>query len=215
MLKFIASVSGLCPGESYGIELKTKTGSRFTRKPLYETVLTRPAAAESCAVDSVTATAAVLRWVGPDTGAGAGHKRLRAYNIHLVSADQKLRRELAVSHSADTAVNTFLMTALSPGSRYTATITCVCVFETLKTESEEQSLRFSTLPEPPTNLVLDTRSTNNFTVKWDASPTSSASHKYRLTVEAATIAYAAEYTVAGDKGTFNFSKLPEIVGTGM
>ena len=52
------------------------------------------------------------------------------------------------------------------------------------------------------------------TVKWDPPPTAGPGHKYRLTIEAAPISYSAEYTVSGDKGTFNFSKLPEILGTG-
>ena len=38
--------------------------------------------------------------------------------------------------------------------------------------------------------------------------------RYRLTIEAAALSYSAEYFVAGDKTTFNFSKLPDIVGTG-
>ena len=58
------------------------------------------------------------------------------------------------------------------------------------------------------------RSPNNFTVKWDPASTSGPSARYRLTIEAASISYSAEYSVSGDKGTFNFSKLPEIVGTG-
>ena len=58
------------------------------------------------------------------------------------------------------------------------------------------------------------RSPNNLTVKWEPPSTSGPSARYRLTIEAASISYSAEYSVSGDKGTFNFSKLPEIVGTG-
>ena len=202
-------ISGLSPGETYGIELKTKTGARFTRKPIYETVMTKPATVTSFAMESVKATAGVVTWVAPE-----GHKRLRAFNILVVSHDQKLKREMAVKHNADTAVNSFLLNNIIPGTSYTVTITSVCVFEILKTVSEEQSIRFSTLPEAPTNLILDNRSPNNFTVKWDPPSSTYTSHKYKLSIEAPSISYAAEYTIPGDKGTFNFSKLPEITGTG-
>ena len=39
-------------------------------------------------------------------------------------------------------------------------------------------------------------------------------HRHRLSIEAPAISYAAEYFLPGDKNTFNFSKLPEIIGTG-
>ena len=55
-------ISGLSPGETYGIELKTKTGLRFTRKPIFETVMTKPDKVTSFAVDSVTTTAGVIRY---------------------------------------------------------------------------------------------------------------------------------------------------------
>ena len=41
-----------------------------------------------------------------------------------------------------------------------------------------------------------------------------ANHRHRLSIEAPAISYAAEYFLPGDKNTFNFSKLPEIIGTG-
>ena len=58
------------------------------------------------------------------------------------------------------------------------------------------------------------RSPNNFTIKWDPPAASYNSHKYKLSIEAAAIQYSNEFTIPGDKGTFNFSKLPEITGTG-
>ena len=143
------------------------------------------------------------------------HKRLRAFNILITSHDQKLTRELAVKHNAETAVNSFLINNIVPGTCFTVSITAVCVFEVLKTVSDVESIQFSTLPEAPTNLNLDTRSPNNFTVKWDHPSSSYTSHKYKLSIEAPSILYSAEYTVPGDKGTFNFSKLPEITGTGI
>ena len=41
-----------------------------------------------------------------------------------------------------------------------------------------------------------------------------SNHRHRLSIEAPAISYAAEYFLPGDKNTFNFSKLPEIIGTG-
>ena len=35
-------VSGLKPGETYGVVLKTMSGGRYTRRPLSETLLTQP-----------------------------------------------------------------------------------------------------------------------------------------------------------------------------
>ena len=86
-----------------------------------------------------------------------GHKRLRAFNILLVSHDTKINRELAVKHNPDTAVNSFFVKNILPGAHYTVTITSVCVFEILKSESEPEMIKFSTLPEQPSNLSLETR----------------------------------------------------------
>ena len=84
--------------------------------------------------ESVTSNAGVLRWVAPE-----GHKRLRAFNILLVSHDTKINRELAVKHNPDTAVNSFFVKNILPGAQYTVTITSVCVFEILKSESEPET----------------------------------------------------------------------------
>ena len=119
-----------------------------------------------------------------------------------------------MKHNAETAVNSFLINNITPGTSYTVTITSVCVFELLKTVSDAEVVKFDTLPEPPSNLTLDTRSPNSFTIKWDAPVSSYTSHKYKLSIECPALSYSAEYTVPGDKGTFNFSKLPEITGTG-
>ena len=149
----------MCPGETYGIELKTKTGTRFTRKPLYETVLTKPERVKSCSVESVTSNSGVVRWVAPE-----GHKRLRAFNILLVSHDMKINRELAVKHNPDTAVNSFFVKNILPSTHYNVTITSVCVFEILNSESEKETIKFSTLPEQPSNLSLETRQETDFFV---------------------------------------------------
>ena len=97
---------------------------------------------------------------------------------------------------------------------YTITITCVCVFEILETLSEEESLRFSTLPEPPTNLSLESRSPLGLVVRWDPPASHLTSHRYKLAIECPAISYSADFSVPGDRNTFNFSKLPEIAGTG-
>ena len=74
-----------------------------------------------------------------------------------MSHDSKINRELAVKHNSDTAVNSFFVKNILPGTHYTVTITSVCVFEILKSESEPETIKFSTLPEPPSNLSLETR----------------------------------------------------------
>ena len=79
-------ITGLFPGEIYGIELKTKTGSRFTRKPILETIMTKPEKVSSFSVSKISTTAALVSWVAPE-----GHKKLRAFNLMILSHDQKLR----------------------------------------------------------------------------------------------------------------------------
>ena len=203
-------ISGLCAGETYGVELKTKTGGRFTRKPIYETVMTKPQKVQSFTAEEIKTCSAVLKWVAPE-----GNKRLKAYNLAIMSTDNKIRRDLAVKHNPETAVNSFLLDNILQATQYSVTITSVCVFESLKTVSEEESMKFCSLPEPPTNLNLDNRHPNSFTVKWDAPSTIQSTHKYKLSIEAPSISYSAEYTTGGDKHTFNFSKLPDIIGTGV
>ena len=79
-------ITGLFPGEIYGIELKTKTGSRLTRKPILETVMTKPEKVSSFSISKISTTAALVSWVAPE-----GHKKLRAFNLMILSHDQKLR----------------------------------------------------------------------------------------------------------------------------
>ena len=100
-------------------------------------------------------------------------------------------------------------------AEYSVSINALCVFEAIRTESEEECLTICTLPETPTNLILESRNPNNFTVKWDSTSASLVNHRYRLTIESPVLAYSAEYFIGGDRNAFNFSKLPEILGTGM
>ena len=85
-------ITGLFPGEIYGIELKTKTGSRFTRKPILETIMTKPEKVSSFSVSKISTTAALVSWVAPE-----GHKKLRAFNMMILSHDLKLRVRLAAT----------------------------------------------------------------------------------------------------------------------
>ena len=63
-------ISGLKPGETYGILLKSMTGARITRRPICETILTKPRQVEDFLVEKVETSNATLSWVVPP-----GHKR--------------------------------------------------------------------------------------------------------------------------------------------
>lgn len=119
-----------------------------------------------------------------------------------------------MKHNTESVINSFLVSNIFPATSYSLTISCVCIFETLETVSEEESLKFSTRPEPPINLSLDSKSPNSLTVKWDPSPSQLTSQRYKLAIESPGISYSAEYNIGGDRTTFNFSKLPDIIGTG-
>ena len=82
-------ISGLSPGETYGIELKTKTGGKFTRRPIFETVMTKPKPVEEFTLGDIEMRKAIVKWIAPE-----GHKRLRAFNLLIVSMDNKVKREL-------------------------------------------------------------------------------------------------------------------------
>ena len=131
-----------------------------------------------------------------------------------MSFDFLLQRELAVKHNTESVINSFLVSNIFPATCYSLTISCVCIFETLKTVSVEESLQFSTRPDPPVNLSLEGKSPNSLTVKWDPSPSQLTSHRYKLSIECPVISYSAEYNIGADRTTFNFSKLPDIIGTG-
>ena len=103
--------------------------------------------------------------------------------------DNKIKKELAVKHNPEKAVNSFLVDSITQATSYTVTIKSVCVFETLKTISDEELLSFCTLPEPPTNLSLDSRSPNSMTIKWDSPSAAQANQKYKLSVESESIGY--------------------------
>lgn len=146
-------VTGLLPGEAYGITLMSKTGDRFTRNPVMENVMTAPSKVSSFNLDKVETNNAVVSWLRPEKN----HSRLKAFNFIVTSSDGKYKGEFAVKNNADKTVETFKFVDLESATEYTATIKTVCVFEHLRTVSEEVPLTFCTLPEPPTNLSLEAR----------------------------------------------------------
>jgi len=64
---------------------------------------------------------------------------------------------LAVKHKSGTPVNSFLFENLPSATEFNVTITTVCVYEKLKTISEEEKISFITIPLPPRNLELESR----------------------------------------------------------
>ena len=191
--------------------LRTMTGGRDTRRPLCETLLTRPSQVEDFRAEEVTTEEATLTWIVP-----VGHRKLRAFRIQMSSSDGEVMRELAVRHLPDKALNSFLLDALSPATSYQASIKTVCVFENLRTVSDEKSLWLVTLPLPPSNLSLENSSPTSLTVKWELCQHPPAQNrKFKLSIENCILGFSSEYSVAGDKNTFNFSKLPDVVGSGI
>ena len=73
------------------------------------------------------------------------------------------------------------------------------------------TISFCSLPEAPANLVLESRFPNSLTIKWDPPSSTHGAHKYKLSIEAPAISYSADYKTGGDKNTFIFSKLPNII----
>ena len=203
-------ISGLKPGETYGVVLKTMTGGRYTRRPLQETLLTKPKEVEDFRAEEVSSTQARLSWIVPE-----GHRKLRAFRILVSSSDGKVSRELAVRHLQDKLLNSFLVDNISPATTHLANIKTVCVFENLRTISDEKSLTFVTLPEAVSSLSLETSSPSSLTVKWEVSqPPPALSQKFKLSIENSRLGYSCEYSVSGERNTFTFSKLPDVVGSG-
>ena len=68
------------------------------------------------------------------------------------------------------------------------------------------------MANPPTSLTLESSTTTSLTVKWEHSTLGPGTslQKFKLSIESFILGYAMEYSVAGDKNTFNFSKLPDV-----
>ena len=105
-------MTGLSPGCTYGVDLRTVTGNRQTRcvcrqiqiisslsrQPIFECVMTKPLSVETLSCDKVrskhlqtnphpkvSTSSTVLQWVNPEA-----HKRLKAFSLHIQSADGKV-----------------------------------------------------------------------------------------------------------------------------
>ena len=70
------TILGLEPGESYKIELGTKTGTVSTRQSISDLILTRPLAPKGVRVTDVTTNSCMLAWLLP-----TGHSSLRGFQV--------------------------------------------------------------------------------------------------------------------------------------
>ena len=203
-------ITGLSPGEVYGITLLTKTGSRFCSKEnaIYEKVLTSPHPVQSFTAENVDCTSATVKWIKPEKL----HAKLKAFNLIMSSNDGKYKGDgFAVKNEAERNVGSYKFENIQPATEYKIVIKTVCVFEALRTVSEDVELSFCTLPEAPTNIMLSYSLPNSLTIKWDPAscPQNPTSHKYKLSIDAPATGYIAEYSLPGEKNTFVFSKLQD------
>ena len=174
-------ITGLSPGDIYGITLMTKTGERFCAQEnsIFEKVLTAPQPVTKFFTEEVDCTSAVLQWVKPEKF----HAKLRAFNLIMSSNDGRYKGGdgFAVKSDSDKNIGSYKFNSIQPATEYKVVIRTVCVFEALRTVSEDVELSFCTLPEAPTNLALSYSLPNSLTVKWDLPPSvqNPTSHKYK------------------------------------
>ena len=88
------TILGLDPGESYKVELGTKTGNVATRQSISDIVLTRPLVPKGVRVEDVTTNSCNLAWVLP-----TGHSSLRGFQIHVKGSDGKTFKDVAVTRT--------------------------------------------------------------------------------------------------------------------
>ena len=200
-------ITGLLPGEAYRVSLLTKTGTRFTNHPVMETVMTAPHRVRDFTVTEAACTKVTITWSRPE----AHHTRLKGYNFIINSNDGKYKRDFTQFLIADKIIQFHEFYDLQAATEYRVAIRAVCLFEKLKTRSEEDHLTLCTLPEPPTSLSLESRYPNSLTVRWSPAPLvpGLAAHRYRLSLESPDIGYREETNHPGDKTTFTFSKLQD------
>jgi len=234
------TILGLDPGESYQIELGTKTGNVMTRQSITDIILTRPLVPKGVRVEDITPNSCVLAWVLP-----SGHSSLRGFRINVSGADGKVFKDLSVSKSS----KSFVILGLNPGQDYDIVLIALCVSDDGKrTESDPEVTSMTTLPEKVRNLRLDNSTPNSITIKWDA-PVVSSNYKYRVTISGNTAQdgdepdddndsleltpesgeaqeivdqlskpkitdFVSTIEVPGDKTQYTIAKLPEIIGTG-
>jgi hypothetical protein len=165
-----------------------------------------------------------IKWLAPD-----GHPHLRAFNINCTSRDNKFRRDLVVKVDSNSnsnynnlaidggmGFNSYLFENLPSETEFTLSIASVCVLDNYKSMSRREKITFVTLPRPPKNLELQGRFCNSLTVSWEPPLMLSTNfHKYKLSIQAPGIGYMNSSELAGDRDAFNFSKLPEIIGSGI
>ena len=73
-----------------------------------------------------------------------------------------------------------------------------------------------TAAEPPTSLTLENSTPSSLTVRWEAAAVGpgAVTTRFRLTLLSEELGLFSEHSATGDNNTFNFSKLPDVVGSG-
>ena len=171
------TILGLEPGESYKIELGTKTGNVPTRQSITDIILTRPVAPRNVRVEDVTSNTCVLAWAVLQ-----GHSSLRGFMIHVKTSDGKMFKDVSVTRNS----KNFVIQGLGPGLDYDISLTSLCVADDGKrTESDPAAISTTTLPEKIRNLRLDNATANSITIKWDA-PVVSSNYKYKINISGST-----------------------------
>jgi len=128
------TILGLEPGESYKIELGTKTGNVPTRQSITDLILTRPLAPKGVRVEDVTSNSCMVAWA-----VLTGHSSLRGFQIHVKSSDGKMFKDVAVTRNS----KSFVIQGLGPGLDYDILLTSLCLAEDGKrTESDPATIRW-------------------------------------------------------------------------
>ncbi len=93
---------------------------------------------------------------------------LKAFNLSCISKDNKISREFGIKMLNDSLLHSFSVDNLAPATEFTVSVTCLCIYEHLKTVSTKEEIQFITKPLPPQNLVLENQQCNSFTIKWES-----------------------------------------------
>ena len=204
------TVMGLDPGESYSVELGTKTGNVSTRQAILEHLMTRPKPVEGLFPSDLTPDSCSIHWLPLK-----GHSCLKGFQVEVKSGDGKVFKTVALSKTK----NSFNFVSMEPATDYDVSVVSLCVSkEGFREESDKAKNSFTTLPEPVRNLRMDNSTPNSILVKWDA-PSIPSSHvsrsKLRLGIKCLGSAdHSQSVEVAADKTQYNFSKLPDPEGSG-
>ena len=202
--------------------MSTKTGSVTTRQPIEDLIMTRPLNPRSLSISDDRANSCKVSWLPPEHH----HSCLKSYRVQVRTSDNRIINDVAVLKSA----KTFLIRNLQQCTDYDVDVTAVCIKNSMRTESEPLSVKFTTLPETIRNLKMEHATPNSITVKWDI-PVVTSGVKYILAISGKTNEKETNddndedmenienfemvnIEVAGDKNQFTFSKLPDIIGSG-